>query len=105
MKNTTLPSVRAEEREKKQAEEAAARKQRDTELRNAMGVTFSSADGQRVLRWLRGQCGHNEPVLGANPVNGELDPQRTLYSAMRLNLYLEIRKNLPINILKEVEYD
>lgn len=104
MKNTTLPSDRAADRIKKQAEAEIARTMERTALRNAMGVAFSTPEGKQVLRWLRAQCGHNEPILGANPVTGDLDPQRTLYSAMRLNLYLEIRKNLSFNILKEVEY-
>lgn len=66
-----------------------------------MAVTFSSPDGLIVLDWIRKQCGHNEPILAATA--GQIDANATLYQAMRLNLYLAIRKHLPKETLMEVE--
>lgn len=67
--------------------------------------TFRTESGKRVLQWLRQRCGHNKIILSANAQNGTIDQMMTTFAAMELNLYLEIRKHLPTDILKEIEND
>lgn len=103
--DTKLPSEKAFQKEAERKRLEAEKEERESRTRQALTATFSTPDGKQALRWLKAQCGHNVPILGANPGSGEIDAQRTVYSAMRLNLYLELRRYLPINLLKEVEYD
>lgn len=107
MRNTKHlpPSERAAHREAEEKKVMADKQATEQKLRTAMGITFSTAEGKTVLRWLAEQCGHNRPMPIMNPVTGEIDDKRTVYNAFRLNLYLAIRKNLPFEILKEVEYE
>mgnify|MGYP001570670457 FL=1 len=98
-----LPSVKAEKKliERKEIEEA--KKKAEDKLRGHLVRTFKTPDGIETLRYLKDQCGFGVPVLGATASG--LDEKVTMYQAMRLNLYLELRRHLPFSILKEAEYD
>lgn len=104
MTNRSIPpseraTARADDDQKrKEAQTAEADK-----LKRAMRAVFESPDGLVVLNWLKKECQFGEPILGA--MSGTIDEKATLYQAMRLNLYLKIRKMLTFNILKEVEYN
>lgn len=100
-----LPSDRAERKKRETKEREEEKRQAEESLRGAMSRCFGTEDGLVVLGWIRKQCLHNEPILGANPISGEIDPYRTLYQAMRLNLYISIRRYLPFKILREVEFN
>lgn len=103
-KKIVMPSDKAALKAKHKEEQQITEKEKGEQLKRDMAMTFRTAHGLRVLDWLRKECGFGEAILGANPVSGDLDAQRTMYQAMRLNLYIKIRKLLPFNILKEVEY-
>lgn len=98
-----LPSLKAERKliEKKELEQA--KKKAEDKLRGHLVRTFKTTDGIETLRWLHDQCGFGKPILGAD--KDGLSEKITVYNAMRLNLYLELRKHLPFNVLKEVEYE
>ena len=99
---TELPSIKAEIKAAELKRIKAERLEADKKLRGHMQRTFGTADGLAVLKWIHDQCGHNQPVLGA--ANGQINSEITVYNAMRLGLYLEIRKHLTIKQLKEVEF-
>lgn len=105
MSKTVLPSEKAEEKIKEKTRQQNEAHEREQLLRRDMIATFRTAHGIRVLTWLMKECNFGDAILGANPVSGDLDEKRTMYQAMRLNLYIKIRKMLPFNILKEVEYN
>lgn len=96
-----LPSEKAERKAKEKSKKESEKEAEESRLRGAMARTFSTDDGIIVLRWLRDQCGHNKPVLGA--LGGKIDPDATVYQAMRLNLYLTLRGYLDKRILMEIE--
>ena len=100
---TLPPSERAEIQKKLELNRKAAAAEERDRLVRAMRATFASPDGLVVLNWLRKECGFGEAILGAT--NGAIDERATLYQAMRLNLYIRIRKMLTFEILKEVEYE
>lgn len=100
-----LPSAKAERKTKEAREREEEKKAREQQLRRDLAMTFKTAHGLRVLKFLMNECGFGSPILGANPASGEIDEKRTVYAAMRLNLYIKIRKLLPFSILKEVEYE
>lgn len=82
--------------------------QQETKLRNLrldMAATFSSLEGRRVLRHIFLASGFGESNIGGNAQLGMDVLQGTLYNAARQNLYLELRKFIPHNILKVVEFD
>lgn len=104
MTNRELPpSAKAAVRSQEDAERKANANAEQERVKQAMNEVFNSPAGIIVLQWLAKECGHNEPILGA--LQGGIDEKATLYQAMRLNLYLKIRKYLPFNILKEVEFN
>ncbi len=102
-RKTQLPSVRADAEAKEKADLQAKKNEEHDRLVRAMRMTFNTAHGKIVLAWLMKECGYNQPILGAD-AHGDIDEKRTVYGAMRLNLYLKLRKFLTFNILKEVEY-
>lgn len=97
------PSVRAERIEAERQRIKENEKAEADRIKRSLRRAFSTKDGLVALDWLRRECGFGEPILGADS-NGDIDPERTVYGAMRLNLYLKLRKQLTFNILKEVEY-
>ncbi len=99
------PSQKADARKELEEKNRAKLQAQHEDLQKSMRIVFASPDGQVVLKWLRDQCHHNQPILGVNPATQEIDPNRTLYQVMRMNLYLQIRKFLTFDILKEVEYE
>lgn len=102
---TMPPSERGPLREQKKAEVEGRAAEEQEALRSAMRRTFSTPDGRVVLKWIMRECQANAPILGANLANGTIDEKATLYQAMRLNLWLKIRRLLSFDILKEVEYE
>lgn len=102
-RKTQLPSVRADEEAKEKIKLQAKQNEERDRLVRAMRMTFKTPHGMIVLDWLMKECGYNQPILGAD-AHGDIDEKRTVYGAMRLNLYLKLRKFLTFNILKEVEY-
>lgn len=95
------PSERAEAKDKSVLEKKESAQEAADRLQQAMNMTFNTPHGLVVLNWLRKECGHNEPILSA--VQGNIDEKATLYQAMRLNLYLKLRKMLNKEIIMEVE--
>ena len=94
-----LADQQAEAQMRERAENRAA------SMRQDFTKTFQTAHGRRVAAWLRKRCGHNQIILSADRQSGKLDPHMTLFAAMELNLYLEIRKHLPTELLQEIEDD
>lgn len=74
-------------------------------LRMDMAITFGTAEGKRVLKWLKDECGWGKSVVGGNPALGMDVAQGTIYNSARLNVYLELRSLVPHSILAEVEYE
>ena len=100
-----LPSDRAKTKEQAAAELEEQRNQFEKEFKGVVGRLGNTPDGQFFFRWLKGECGFGEPILAINPVNGDIDERRTLYAAMRLNLYLKVRKYFQLISLNEIEVD
>jgi hypothetical protein len=103
MKRDKLPSQIAVDKAKRAQTIEEERNLSDAKFKSALINTFKTEHGKIVLRWLMNECGFGKPILGATA--GQIDEKATLYQAMRLNLYLSIRKKLPLTILNEVEND
>ena len=99
-----LPSAKAEAKAKAELEARERAEARAASLRHDFTMTFQTEAGKRVLAWLRQRCGHNKIILSATK-EGTIDPMMTTFAAMELNLYLEIRKHLPPQLLMEIEYE
>lgn len=102
MRNTP-PSERPAARQAQ--EQTATEQQREAQekLKGVLRRIGETDDGKIFFRWLRQECGGDQAILGA--IHGQIDEKATLYQAMRLNLWIKVRKLLSFNILKEVEYE
>lgn len=100
----TLPSMKRKLREDAAAKRRKALAAEEKDLRRAFGVVFSTAEGQRVLDWLRVRCLHHETALAVTPGTLGIDTQLTLYRAMQQAVYLDMRKYIPKRALMEIEY-
>lgn len=78
---------------------------RAKQLRFDFAITFSTAEGRRVLQWLINESGFHKSNIGGNPSLGMDVLQGTLYNASRQALYLEMRQLIPAETLKLVEYE
>jgi hypothetical protein len=75
------------------------------ELRMSFALTFGTPEGKRVLKWLKAQAGYGESLIGGNPNLGMDVAQGTIYNGGRVSLYTEMRKLIPHEILKAVEFE
>ena len=98
-----LPSERAEAKAELEAKAQNLQKQRISLLREDFGRTFQTEHGKRVLAWLFERCGYDKPKLGAN-AQGIIDAELTLHNAMEENLYIAVRRFIPVDVLQQVEY-
>ena len=98
-----LPSARAEA--DAQAKEQAMKRaeERSLSMRQDFTRTFRTESGKRVLAWLKDRAGFGKIILSADRQSGQIDPLLTTFAAMELNLYLEIRKHLPTELIQEIE--
>lgn len=99
-----LPSKRTEELARVAAEKEQERERLESEFRGVISRLSATDDGKYLFRWLKKESGFGDAYLGLNPSTGEIDPQRTVYAAMRQNLYLKVRKSIPVKQLLEVEF-
>ena len=99
-----LPSERADAEAKAKRELELRARARAEMMYEDFTRTFQTAHGKRVLKWLQERSGHNKIILSANGKDGTIDTMLTTFAAMELNLYLEVRKHLPPQLLMEIEY-
>jgi hypothetical protein len=81
------------------------RQQQEKQLRMDFALTFNTAEGKRVLKWIMFQSGYGKSPVGGNPALGLDVMQGTLYNAARLGLYTELRQFVPHTVLKQVEFE
>jgi hypothetical protein len=97
------PSERPEIRKEQEDARVRAAHERAESLKSVVRRIGETPDGLEFFRWLREECGGNQSILGA--IQGQIDEKATMYQAMRLNLWIKVRRMLSFNILKEVEYE
>ncbi len=101
--NKKLPSARADAQKAKEKQEQEFADKRLAMLREDFGRTFQTEHGMRVLAWIMERSGFGKVILSATN-DGNLDPNKTLYSAMELNNYLAIRQHISMEVLARIEY-
>ena len=76
-------------------------------LREDFGKTFSTDHGKRVLAWLALHCGWAETPISAtfdDRGRPSIDLHATLHKAQEQSVYLMVRRFVPKDILKQIEY-
>jgi len=99
------PSERSDKQREAEAEARARAEARASDMRHDFTRTFATKPGRRVLAWLKERCGFGQIILSADRQSGKIDPMLTTFAAMELNLYLEIRRHLPTELVQEIEDD
>ena len=67
-----------------------------------MGQTFNNDNGVRALKLIKDLSGYDKTNVIKNP-DGTISKDAMLYNEGRRDIYLEIRKFLPNNVLTKVE--
>lgn len=80
-------------------------RQKLSQLRQHLALTFETPDGIHALRFLMNLSGFHKNPVGGNPALGMDVSQGTIYNCGRESIYLELRALLPPRILKQIEYD
>lgn len=99
-----LPSERAEAKTEEEARLKELGLRRIAALREDFGRTFQTEHGKRVLAWIWERSGYSKSKVSASKVNGSVDKDMTAFLAQEETFYLEIRKHISIEVLKQVEY-
>lgn len=86
-----------EKKEKQIADKQAA-------LRRDFSETFGSGAGRRVLRHLFEISGYDKSDVVADPANGKIFVETSVYNMAFRNFYRKIRSNVRVDILKDVEF-
>ena len=74
-------------------------------LRMDFAICFGTPEGRKVLKWMYGESGFGNSQIGGNPTLGMDVLQGTLYNNARSSLYIEMRKLIPHEVLKQVEFE
>ena len=101
----------SEDRQSDKAQSRESKKQPKTiedkeflRLQQAYKRILRNSDGLLVFRDIMQQCGFQAPSVVANPQTGEIYIDSTVYNEARRNLWLDLRKKMPIDRLVLVEY-
>ena len=74
-------------------------------LRMDFAICFGTPEGKKVLKWIFQNSGYGESDVGGNPQLGMDILQGTLFNCARKSLYIEMRKLIPHEILKQTEFE
>jgi hypothetical protein len=61
--------------------------------------------GRIILNYLMGQCGWNMPPGTVNPQTHEINSTMTAYNLGRLDIWMQLRKLIPIDNLVAIEHN
>jgi len=75
------------------------------ELREDFAAVGATVEGRNVLRYIMDECGYQRVSIVGNTANGDIHDRGTLYNEARRNLYLDIRKLIPVRQLKQIEFN
>ena len=93
-----------EERAKKKKVQDDARAKRDKELRNAFIIVCTKAEGILVMRHLMQTCGYEKSDTTMDPATGEINPLASIYNQSRRNVYVELRRLIPVKFRTKIEH-
>lgn len=99
----SLHTQRSEATDKVQQQKEMQRRVRA--LRMDFALCFGTPEGKKVLKWIYNESGFAESSIGGNPSLGMDVLQGTLYNNARKSLYIEMRKLIPHELLKQVEFE
>lgn len=77
---------------------------RQTEFKRALLVVANAPEGKTVLRELQIMCAYHQSSTCANNATGMIDTHATLYNEGRRNIWTQLRRFLPSQVLAELEY-
>lgn len=90
---------------KAQQEKLKKARERVEAVRRDLAICFGTPEGKRALKWLMNECGYHQSAVAGNSQMGLSVLEGTLYNAARQNVYMKLRQQLPIDILKDVEFE
>jgi hypothetical protein len=74
-------------------------------IREIISIATSTEEGIIFARYLMNQCGFQRPSVVANQQTGEININSTIYMEARRNIWLDLRKMIPIKTLKKIEFE
>lgn len=74
------------------------------DLKEDFATVSKTEEGRRVLRYIMNECGYQSISIVGNPGTGDIHDRGTLYNEARRNLYLDLRKYIPVAHLKLIEF-
>lgn len=105
--NRPLPSEHETARMTQQVSEQTRREEearQTARLRNAFDWLLKQENGRLVWAWLFLRCGYNKSIL-AYFTHGDVAPIKTEVLAAVRELYLDLRKLVPPELLAKAEYE
>ncbi len=99
-----LPSEKQAAREENKAARDALRQEQADKIRGALRRVGETEDGKILYRYLYDECLGNRPIIAKGTIE-VIDEKATLYQAFRQSIWINIRRMLTFNILKEIEYE
>lgn len=73
-------------------------------LQRCLNAAFASEEGRVALQYLMEICGFQKTSITGDPRTGDLQDRGTFYNEARRAVYLELRKLIRPDILKQVEF-
>ena len=75
---------------------------KEEQIKRAVAAVAETEAGQMFFRYLHGICGYAEDNLVVG--GGRVDPVATTVNEARRRLYVQIRRYVPVEQLKKIEY-
>ena len=73
-------------------------------VQNVFAEVCAKDTGIIIIRHLMDLCGYQKVSVVGNPATGDIQDRGTLYNEARRNLYLEIRRLIPLRYLRQIEH-
>ena len=92
------------ERAKKIEEQKLKLAKRTSQLKDIFSEVCATAEGILAFRYVMEICGYQQVSITGDPATGDIQDRGTLYNEARRNVYLELRKIIPNQFLKKIEF-
>lgn len=75
---------------------------KDTVNRAVAEIAQTEA-GQIFFRWMMNSCYFQKSTIVADPTAQEINPMGTIFNESRRRVYLDIRRAIPVGLLRKIE--
>ncbi len=91
--------------DRKRAKDKQKAEERNKLLMRDFAICSNTPEGLNILKFIFNMSGYSQDLLAGSKTTGEILDKMTFYRNVRRTIWLELRKMIPVNMLKKIEFE